>query len=597
MTERDYKKEYRDYHAKPENMADRVKRNLWNRRLKGQVPAGKEIDHKSALASGGSNDKSNIRFRAISENRADKSMLKQSAWGAAVGAYASDDGLENRAKGAAAGQVAGWVATPPALALAGEYVRRSTDAKIDGVRVKDMSTKQLVDVLKNKPQTFIDAVGRKKTIAAFAGVPMALGTIASYGAGKVFGRGQREKTASIEYRGQTFQGYNKPQQAPPGDDHKMVVLAKKGDEVKLVRFGKRGYEHNYSPEAKKNYLTRSAGIRDKNGNLTKDDKFSPNHWARKVLWPKNQEADGTSTITKDKHMSKESSYEISYTDRHALHKYAYLKKTAMGAINRQKWNEVLNNLEQGDILLHNTDQLHYADVEGLKKGVKGAAVSGGIKAITGSPTHHIAMAGKGDDGKMKIWHMHESSGGKLMSMDPEEYINQFGKHTDIKAVRPNLPEDVRAKSIDYVKKNVGSKYAYGDLPAHAAKQVADKVGLGGIVEKAHSLVAGGVKKCNDATGVCSTVPAKAYSESVPDFVEKHLGVKSGTDHRLISPKDYEDALKKGLMQQVGDYQFADRDLSAGKAVARGAVKDVKSAIGSGAEKLKRIANAIGRKGR
>jgi hypothetical protein len=73
----------------------------------------------------------------------------------------------------------------------------------------------------------------------------------------------------------------------------MMVLAKKGDDVKLVRFGHRGYSHNYSPEAKANYLKRSAGIRDGSGNLTKDDKFSANYWARKHLWPRNQEADGS----------------------------------------------------------------------------------------------------------------------------------------------------------------------------------------------------------------------------------------------------------------------------------------------------------------
>lgn len=71
-----------------------------------------------------------------------------------------------------------------------------------------------------------------------------------------------------------------------------MVLAKKGDEVKLVHFGQKGYQHNYSPEAKQNYLTRSAGIRNKSGELTKDDPFSPNYWARKVLWPKGETGHG-----------------------------------------------------------------------------------------------------------------------------------------------------------------------------------------------------------------------------------------------------------------------------------------------------------------
>jgi len=101
-----------------------------------------------------------------------------------------------------------------------------------------------------------------------------------------------EKRAEVEYRGHTFPGYNQPVRAGEGR-HKMMVLAKKGDDVRLVRFGHRGYQHNYSPEAKANYLKRSAGIRDGSGNLTKDDKFSANYWARKHLWPRGQAADGS----------------------------------------------------------------------------------------------------------------------------------------------------------------------------------------------------------------------------------------------------------------------------------------------------------------
>lgn len=91
----------------------------------------------------------------------------------------------------------------------------------------------------------------------------------------------------LVYRGQEFEGFNKPQNAPSGDTHKKVVLAKKGDEVKLVRFGLRGMEdftQHRDPERRRNYLARSAGIKDKSGKPTKDDPFSANYWARRVLW-------------------------------------------------------------------------------------------------------------------------------------------------------------------------------------------------------------------------------------------------------------------------------------------------------------------------
>lgn len=95
---------------------------------------------------------------------------------------------------------------------------------------------------------------------------------------------KRLPSGKIEYRGETFPGFNKPKRNTSGSKHKQVVLAKKGEEIKVVRFGHKDYGHNYSSEARKNYLQRSAGIRDKSGNLTKDDKFSANYWARKKLW-------------------------------------------------------------------------------------------------------------------------------------------------------------------------------------------------------------------------------------------------------------------------------------------------------------------------
>jgi hypothetical protein len=101
---------------------------------------------------------------------------------------------------------------------------------------------------------------------------------------------ERLPSGGIKYRGVTFPGYNKPRSSTRPQKKKMV-LAKKGDQVKVVHFGQKGYKHNYSAKAKKSYLARSAGIKGK------DDKFSANHWARKVLWPSRQKADGSSKKT------------------------------------------------------------------------------------------------------------------------------------------------------------------------------------------------------------------------------------------------------------------------------------------------------------
>ena len=42
-------------------------------------------------------------------------------------------------------------------------------------------------------------------------------------------------------------------------------------------------DHN-DKERRKNYLTRSAGIKRKDGTLTKDDPTSPNYHSRRILW-------------------------------------------------------------------------------------------------------------------------------------------------------------------------------------------------------------------------------------------------------------------------------------------------------------------------
>ena len=106
-------------------------------------------------------------------------------------------------------------------------------------------------------------------------------------------RDKKPRKKRVDYRGRSFPGYNKP---IPSDKKgkKKMVLVKKGDQVKLVHYGAERYKHNYSAKAKKSYLARSGGIRNKSGELTKNDKFSPNFWARRDLWPKRSKPNGSS---------------------------------------------------------------------------------------------------------------------------------------------------------------------------------------------------------------------------------------------------------------------------------------------------------------
>ena len=70
---RDYAKEYREYHAKPEQIANRSARNSARRTMEKEVGKaalkGKDVDHKKPLSRGGSNDRSNLQVLSVSENR------------------------------------------------------------------------------------------------------------------------------------------------------------------------------------------------------------------------------------------------------------------------------------------------------------------------------------------------------------------------------------------------------------------------------------------------------------------------------------------------------------------------------------------------
>lgn len=66
---RDYKKEYRDYHGRPEQVKNRAKRNKARSTMGLKVGDKREVDHKQPLSKGGSNKKSNLRAVSRRTNR------------------------------------------------------------------------------------------------------------------------------------------------------------------------------------------------------------------------------------------------------------------------------------------------------------------------------------------------------------------------------------------------------------------------------------------------------------------------------------------------------------------------------------------------
>ena len=71
MAARDYKKEYRDYHGKPEQIKRRNARNKSRAKLKqmGYNVEGKDVDHRDHNPL--NMTKSNLRVRSVKANRAD----------------------------------------------------------------------------------------------------------------------------------------------------------------------------------------------------------------------------------------------------------------------------------------------------------------------------------------------------------------------------------------------------------------------------------------------------------------------------------------------------------------------------------------------
>ena len=75
-TKRNYKREYEQYHSKPEQRANRSKRVLARRAMEKELGKdalrGKDVDHIKPLSKGGSNNRSNLRVTSISKNRGRK---------------------------------------------------------------------------------------------------------------------------------------------------------------------------------------------------------------------------------------------------------------------------------------------------------------------------------------------------------------------------------------------------------------------------------------------------------------------------------------------------------------------------------------------
>lgn len=89
----------------------------------------------------------------------------------------------------------------------------------------------------------------------------------------------------ITYRGEQFEGYNKPKRTPNNPKKSHAVLAKEGDTVKLIRFGQQGVSG--SPPKKGESAAdkaRRASFKARHADNIAKGKLSAAYWADKVKW-------------------------------------------------------------------------------------------------------------------------------------------------------------------------------------------------------------------------------------------------------------------------------------------------------------------------
>lgn len=90
---------------------------------------------------------------------------------------------------------------------------------------------------------------------------------------------------SIIYRGEQFEGYNKPKRTPKHPTKSHAVLAKDGETVKLIRFGQQGVSGSPARKGESDAAkARRASFKARHASSIARGKMSPAWWADKVKW-------------------------------------------------------------------------------------------------------------------------------------------------------------------------------------------------------------------------------------------------------------------------------------------------------------------------
>ena len=89
----------------------------------------------------------------------------------------------------------------------------------------------------------------------------------------------------IDYRGEQFEGYNKPKRTPSNPKKSHAVLAKEGDTVKLIRFGQQGVSGSPSRKGESAAdKARRASFKARHADNIAKGKMSAAWWSSRVKW-------------------------------------------------------------------------------------------------------------------------------------------------------------------------------------------------------------------------------------------------------------------------------------------------------------------------
>jgi hypothetical protein len=89
----------------------------------------------------------------------------------------------------------------------------------------------------------------------------------------------------IEYRGERFEGYNKPKRTPNHPNKSHAVLAKEGEKVKLIRFGQQGVSGSPPKQGESDAAkARRASFKARHAKNIAKGKMSAAWWAAKEKW-------------------------------------------------------------------------------------------------------------------------------------------------------------------------------------------------------------------------------------------------------------------------------------------------------------------------